>query len=619
MAAESTQFLIDLRARFQTLTPAQKALSDLEKQLKKEAATLDTLEKKLLKSTPKQAGEILKQVDAQRKSVGELNAAVPAWKRLSEASTKGTIDVAEMAGACEALSVAVAAVVAAAIAGTVAFLGFALASADAARSAHLLDVAAAGDVTRGTELVAVVSQLARKVPVARAELDKLAKSLIDNKLAGLDMQNALTAIAIVSSARGQQAASAIESIAKQSAAMRRFMLGARDVRGEFLALAGTGIRATDVYKAVASTLGISVAAAQQKVLSGAIKLKDGMAILATVAKDKFGATIAGQMLSLTTQVEKARENLALLFSGVNIDKFLVGLATVTDLLSQDTFTGYALKKIFTEVLTGFFETASLVFPYVRAGLIGVAIGALTVYFYFLKAKKAVVELADKLGLKGALKGVDGIKVAMYAGIGAVGVLVGMFALLAVAVLVASFPLLLLVGLLALIVGGALYIGNAFNKGMSQVIAAVVGAWNRLSEVNLWEYGANAIESLIKGVLSKSIALGAAVAAVAGIIPTATADALQQHSPSRIAVAQGQNWTLSQAKGIRDKGDDLEDAARETAGGMASGAGKAGVGGGVGGDAPTYTFNIYTSDDELVAKVQEVLVSTFAEARAMVRA
>lgn len=636
MAGSSEQFLLDIRAKFDQLTPAQSALSQIEKQLVKEKAALEGLEKKLLSATPKQAGELLKQVDAQRKNVAMLGKATPAWrefaeqskkadyskvferlfpslKQFSDASEQGEAAAMLLSGGIGIAAKAAMVLAAAVVVATAAVLGFALYAADAARSNHLLAVAAAGSAIAGTELVAVVSQLARRLPIAREKLDEIAKGLIDAKLAGRDMQNALTAIGIVASARGQQAASAIENIAKQSGALRRFMLGARDVRGEFVALAGTGIKATDVYEAVAKTLGISVAQAQQKVLSGTISMKQGMEILANVAQNKFGGTIAGQMILLTTQIDKAKENLGLLFAGVNIDKFLTGLSTITAMLSQDTYTGYALKTIFSSALTGFFDTASAAFPYVRAFLIGIAISALTVYLTFLRIKKAI---SEAIGPLNPLKDkVDGIKVAMYAGIGIVGALVGIFIALAVAIGMALLPLIVLGAVIALVIAGALFIGQAFQKGMTYVIAAVVGAWNKLSEVNLWEYGANAIQSLIKGVLSKAGALAIAVATVAGIIPATTATTLDMHSPSKIAFKQGAFYTKGMIGGAESEKDRLEQATAGIAAAAVRGGASGGSMGGAGERFSVKELHFHVPRENMREEVREIVFGLIADTAA----
>lgn len=633
MAGSAEQFLLDIRAKFDTLTPAQSALAQIEKQLIKEKEALAGLEKKLAEASPQQKAAIEQQIAAQKKNIATLEQAIPAWrqfaaasqkdigvqtlerlfpslKQFTEASEKGELAALALSGGIGIAAKAAAAFVAAFAIATVTILGFALYAGDAARSSHLLEVAAAGSAIAGTELVAVVSQLARRVPLAREEISKIARGLIDAKLAGIDMQNALTAIAFTASARGQQAASAIENIAKQSAAMRRFMIGARDARGEFLSLQGTGIKAADVYAAVAKTLGISVAQAQAKVLSGMIPLKQGMEILATVAKDKFGGTIAGQMLALTTQIPKAKENLGALFSGVNLDKFLAGLAIVTGMLSQDTYFGHALKTIFSTVLTGFFDTASAAFPYVRAALIGVAIGALTVYLYFLRIKKAV---SETLGPFAPLKGrVDGLKLAMYAGIGIVGALVGVFLGLAAAIALALVPLALLTLAVLALVAVPILIGYAFYKGFVMVKDAVAGAWAKLKSVDLSELGQNAIESLIRGIAGMAGKLASAVAGIAGIIPATVASTLLIHSPSRIAVEQGSYYAQGMAIGAKSGEGAVEEAAAGLAGAAMRGGASGGSSGGAGRHLEIKELHFHIPHEGMKEEVRAIVIGLIAE-------
>ncbi len=608
MAGGGAQFIIDLQARFQQLTPANKALASLEKQILKSRESVAKLEAKLATATPKQAAGIMKLLDAERANLGALEASLPAWRAFSEASNVAGLDVAALGGHMAMVSKVAMALVVAIVAAAAAFVYFGLTAADAARSTMLLDVAAAGGAVAGAELNAVVSQLARRIPIAREKLNEMAKSLIDARLAGLDMQNALTAIATVASAKGQQAANAIDAIAKSSASMRRFMLGARDVRGEFVSLAGTGIKAKDVYNAVAKTLGITVAAAQAKVLSGAISLKKGMEILATVAKDKFGATIGAQMLSLSNQVEKARENFKALFGGVNIDKFLVGLAMVTDLLSQDTFTGYALKEILTATMNGFFDAAAVAMPYVRAGLIGIAIGALVVFLAFLKVKKAITSAFKDSGVGKIMGDIDGIKAAMYVGIGIVGALAAIFTVLAAAMFIAAVPLGILVVLLAGLVAIPLLIAYAFYSGFQRVKAAIEDALGPLENLSLSEIGAKAIDSLISGIKSKAGALSDAVAAIASLIPGGISTALVMHSPSVLLTNQGKQAISSFSSGAESQADDVAAAGRRAGNALSSGTGGAGgSGNGKMLRGPIQIGPFYVASEELVSKIRETVL------------
>lgn len=613
MAGGGVQFLIDLQARFAQLTPARKALVDLEKQIKSNREALASLESKLLKATPKQAGELLKQVDASRKSLGALQASVPAWKAFAAASERSTIDVEAFSNGMMAASKAAMAVIAVIAAAAAGFVAYAIYAADAARSTMLLNIASAGSVEKGTELNAVVSQLARRIPIARAKLDEMATSLIDAKLAGRDMQNALTAIATVASARGQQAASAIDAIAKSSASMRRFMLGARDVRGEFASLAGTGIKAKDIYNAVAKTLGITVAQAQQRVLAGTISLKKGMEILATVAQDKFGATIAGQMLSLTTQIDKVKENFGLLFSGIKLDKFLKGLDSVTSLLSQDTFTGYALKTVLTGAMNGFLDAAGAAMPYVRAMLIGIAIGALVLFLAFLKVKKAISDAFKGTDTAKFLSDLNYVKGAMYAGIIAVAALTSVFILLAAAMFIALVPLALLAIALLVLVAIPVIIAYAFYKGFKKIESTVTDALNALAGIDLTAIGQKAIESLIGGLSSMKGSLASTVADIAALIPGGISTALVMHSPSVLLTNQGRQAIGSFSSGAEKEADGVEAAGRRAGGALSAGVGAAGGPSGGRGGVVHMTNNFYVDDSGLIARVRETIFDTFEQA------
>ena len=594
MAADSVQFLIDLQARFQTLTPAQSALSNLEKQINKERVALDALEKKLAKATPKQASDLLKQVDAQRKNIGQLERAVPAWRKFADASkstSKATDAMQELgtaaggtlgrlssvasvagtaAGAIGILTGVVIALAAAVVYGAVSLVRFALASADAARSSYLLSAAAAGSAPGGAELEASMSQLARRVPLARAKIADMARGLEDVRLHGRAAQAALTAMTITASARGGAAAGAIKSIAETSKNARRFLLGVRNIYGEYSALAGTGIKSADIYQALAESMKVSIPEAAALLQSGRVSVKQGMIALEKATQARFGDTIAGQMLAMSTQAEKARENFKALFEGVHLDNFLKGMSMVTSLISQDTFTGYALKQVLTGAMNDFFNGAAKVFPYVRAGLIGVAIGALTVYLAFLKARKAVLSLVDKLGLKGALGGIDGITVAMYLGIGAVGFLVGMFALLTVTIGLALVPLAILAAAILIAVAVPIAIVYGLAKAFEWLTGKLAGVTNGLDAVDLYTKGRAYVDGLIKGLLSKLPSVTDAAIAIADALSGGLAGKLIIRSPSKLAFTQGAYYGQGIAMGADSQADAARQAGGRVAGALASG-------------------------------------------------
>lgn len=638
MSSAGVQFLIDLRARFDTLTPAQNALSSLEKQILKEKAALEKLETKLKTATPKQAADLLKQVDAQRKVVGELERAAPAWRQFAKTSAGATKEaaggLAEMGaasggmlgqlsnlarmagtatGAIGILVGAVMAVVAASVLAFVSLVRFALVAGDAARASYLLSAAATGSAAGGAELEAVISQLARRIPLAREKLAGMARDLATVKLRGREAQAALTAMGIVASARGDSAAASIKGIAEQSKAARRFLLGAKDIYGEFTALAGTGIKAADIYSALADSLKVSIPQAKALLASGKVTVQQGMVALEKAAQARFGDTIAGQMASLTNQLAKAKENFAALFERVHLDNFLKGLQMVTGLLSKDTMFGYVLSEVLTTGLNDFFNTSAKVFPYVRAFLIGLAIGALTVYLYFLKAKKAVGELGEKLGLSGKLKGIDGLTLAMYAGIGAVGLLVLGFGLLAAALFLAILPLGILLVMVGLLAALPLLVIYGFYRLADAVAEAVSGAWESIKGIDLLSEGSRVVESLIAGIKSKVPALIAAVAAMALNIPGTVASVLDMHSPSRVAIGQGQNYTKGLGIGGEKGAEDAEAGAEAGAMALYRGGGKGMRGGGfVGGRVEHhhhYHGDVYGFDD-FESRVEQIVVYRF---------
>lgn len=412
---------------------------------------------------------------------------------------------------------------------------FAITSADAARSSRLLSEAALGSAAAGSELEQVVDQMSNLAPGLSAKLKDVGRGFADIGIRGRDAQRALNAFGIVATARGEQAAGAIKSIAESSMTARRLMLGPLNrITGEFDSLRGTGIKSADVFKALSAVTGKSADAFKNARTVGLVPFKDGLKALELAAQAALGGVVAKQAMSLSSQLDKLRENVSKLFSGVAIETFLVGLKTVTDLFDQNTVTGYVLREVFTAVFTKIASLASLAFPYIVAGIKGVVFGVL---IFAKVAKQAYAALSEFIG---GGKNIDGIALAFKIGYSAVAILIG-----AVAGLAAG---LVLLGVIAAVALAPIWIPFALTALAVYIVIKAIGAANdavlgfvdAIAKTDLAASAGKMIDGLIKGIKSKIADVKSVILEVSGAITSAFDSDQEIRSPGRKAMRKGKN-------------------------------------------------------------------------------
>lgn len=345
---------------------------------------------------------------------------------------KGVLGKSGAAGAALLLAAAIAAVVVGAIAAVVGLARFALAAADAARSQRLLLEAATGGRVAADALTTQIDAVAGRVAMLRGPVEELALSLSRSGLEGRALEAALSAVATTSTVMGQAAGSALQGIAERARQARRFVLGAFDLQG-------TGLKLAEVATALSKRLNVSFAAAQAAIQNGTVRVEDGLEALDDAVQAKFGKLARAQLLGFSFQLQKARENAARIFAGVNVEPFLEALHDVLSVLDQSTITGRALRAIAETALNPLFAALAKLGPIAKGFFQGMVIGALLLMVAVLKVRNAFREVfgAD------VASNIDWIKTAMYLGVGAVGAFVALLGLLAVALAIVVGPFALL--------------------------------------------------------------------------------------------------------------------------------------------------------------------------------
>jgi uncharacterized membrane protein YphA (DoxX/SURF4 family) len=265
---------------------------------------------------------------------------------------------------------------------TAGFVHWAFAAADAARSLGLIREAFAGSAENGARLGGQVDLLSSKVPIAKDKLNEMATQLMRTRLGGQAIVDTFNLTAQASSAMGDDVGRSLQDIVTRGQMFNRFRLNPLEMQG-------TGLMFKDVAKNLASQLHIGVAAAQRALFEGRVKLDDGAKALRTTVEQRFGEVNAKKMLSLGTQVEKFKEKISALASGINIEPLLKGFDTLSHLFDNTTVAGVALKGLVTQLGDDFVKTFVSWLPTAQKGIKVAILGALLLHNEYLKLRIAI--------------------------------------------------------------------------------------------------------------------------------------------------------------------------------------------------------------------------------------
>jgi len=392
---------------------------------------------------------------------------------------------------------ALVAIAAAAAMATAALLKYGLAAADAYRSERLQLEGltkvrnwyglAAG---KAEDLQAAIDKVSGSSALGREQINGFATGLYKANMRGAALEQALEGVTTATAAAGEE----------QGAFYRSLYLGA--------ARSGVAIN----------------------------KISDDI-------KARFGGVAKAQMLSLTVQSRKLKESFDALFRGLKIEAFLGTLKMVTDLFSQNTASGRALKQLLEVALQplidGFGEAGPLAKRFFQGAIL--AAQDLTIAYYNVR-----LWLQKTFGDVGILKNIDLMNVALETGKFALFFMASALAvtLALVAALAAPFVLL------------ALKIYN--------FVAAVYGAGKAIASINWVGLGTALIDGFVNGITKGISKVVNAVKNVGKAALEALRGALDSHSPSRKGLALGFTFPQGTAGGIQ-KGVPLVQKASERIG------------------------------------------------------
>lgn len=326
--------------------------------------------------------------------------------------------------------------------------------------------------------------------------------------------------------------------------------GRDQVAGYAEQLYKTGLRAGNLQLALKAVATVASAQgdgqAQRFIAMAAGARLAGVSVkrLADDVQARLGGIAEAQMLSLTSQTLKTKEAFARLFSGLKIDPLLRGLKSVTELFSLARPEGQALKQLIETAFQPLIDSAPTAGLLVKKVFQGMIIGALLLEGKFFDLQIAYYRAFGNTKIVG---NIDLMKIAVYGGVGAVG------ALAAVATLAAA-------GLVGIAAGLA---------GISGISAGVEEATNAAGEacgkfiLRAYDYGANFVGGITKGITDSAAKLLKAVSSLAHSAAQEFRDVLGIHSPSRVMFASGRNVTQGAVGGVKSGEPDLRRAVRQS--------------------------------------------------------
>jgi hypothetical protein len=219
------------------------------------------------------------------------------------------------------------------------------------------------------------------------------------------------------------------------------------------------------------------------------------------------------------------------------------------IFDQSTSSGKALKVIAEDMLQPLLNAGVKIAPFFEGFFEGLTYGLLLI-------DVKVLELSDSLGSMfpdSFLKNLDLAEVGFYAAAGVIGVVVT--ALVALAALIGLVGLAL--GLIALpfIAAGAAIYG---------VITLISEAFDALSQIDLYEVGANIVKGFVDGIKAGAAAVADAVTGLASSAMSAVKGALKIASPSKVFRAYGSFTAQGFAEGVDDGTPGVEEAVNQLA-------------------------------------------------------
>jgi hypothetical protein len=259
-------------------------------------------------------------------------------------------------------------------------------------------------------------------------------------------------------------------------------------------------------------------------------------------KARLGGVAKAQLLSIGSQWMKLKENFAGLFRDVKLDGALGALKQVTDLFSQSTTSGRALKVLAEGLLQPLANWVANHGLIVKRFFQGLVIGALLVGLAVLDVRDRFREMLGG----GVLENLDYAKLALHAGMIAAGALAGALAMVATAAAIAVAPFVFLA---------------AAGLGALHLLKDTVDWFGKIDWSTL---GSRIIDGVVGGLQAGYQRVKGAISSLAETVMKGFTYPLQIHSPSRVFYGYGRNVAQGAELGIDAGARNVQDATDEMA-------------------------------------------------------
>lgn len=501
------------------ITAVGQALQNLRKVIEDSSSSLGELETglggmgKLSSSSIQQTTQGMGKLSAASAKSG---AGVEAWSQTMRGSVGPMGGMLERIGAlvkglgATGLAGGIAAgagIIIAASIGIVAALGavvakmfeFGLATSDAARTQNIMMEAMTGSAESATALGGSIDRVAKGTTLATDKIRGYAKDLYKAGLRGNELEDALMAASMAAQFDEAGASSFVKQMTAAKAA------------------------------------GESVSALSAKM------------------KGKFAGPTEKLMLGFTQQLAKAKQNVGRLFTGLAIEPFLKGLATVLELLDESTASGAAFKTLIGTILNPLFAAAGAIAPVVKDVFRGMIVAALQTAIVVLTLRNELMAFA---GISGSLSWLpsafDAGRYAAYAVLAVLGLIGIALAGIAVSIAFAMIPFVLFG---AIVVGAVLLVVAAVYG----LVSAFVGAYDFIAGLDFGGLASDLISGLASGITAGADIVIQAVKSLALSMKGALKGALGISSPSKVFASYGVNTTEGFTHGLEQGKTDVDKA------------------------------------------------------------
>lgn len=267
------------------------------------------------------------------------------------------------------------------------------------------------------------------------------------------------------------------------------------------------------------------------------------------AKLKWGPDFAKQTLSLDSQARRLQENIAGLFGGLNLEKFLGELAKIVGLFDSTSETGRAIKVVFESLFQPLVDGLAFLAPKIVSTFIQFEI-------WVLRALIAIKPFGSKILLAGQIVG--GVALVI---VGAFALVIGAAVAIGVAVTAVTAGIIYLAFKLTELVAGAIVFAATLisepGKALEWLKTKFFEVVEWLRGISLAEIGKQMLDGLVQGITGGAAGvLSAITGAVGGAIDGAK-KLLRIGSPSKVFAEIGLNTAAGMVQGVEGASGDVQ--------------------------------------------------------------